>query len=115
MIKLSIRDKYEIGDIITLPLEDILTSNKSYFNSRTDNLSGRGSKSFGPVKVWITEDNRFLLIDGQHRFAEFVYNQEPNIQVEIMGIGYSDTYAIPSLDNTFDCNKEKNYLKEVDD
>jgi len=91
----------EKGDIIEIPLSKVLTSMRSYEAAWYDNEMGRGSKSKGPLSVWVLEDGRFLLTDGQHRFAKAVKRGDKTIKAEIIGEGYSDYWATPEPGTEF--------------
>lgn len=94
----------EKGDIITLPVSQVLTSTTSYESAQSNIARGRGSRTEGPISVWLLEDGRFLLVDGQHRFAQAVQQGLETIEAEVVGEGYSDTWSTPAEDRVFKLN-----------
>ena len=84
------------GDTGILAANQILTSAKSFSTSDADERGGRKGTTEGPLDVWRTEDGRYLLVDGQHRFARGVAAGKKNFDVRVVGEGYSDVWATPA-------------------
>lgn len=82
---------------LTLPVSQIVLYRRSFNGALADVESGRGSHSSGPLEVWITEDGRYLLVDGLHRFVEGILHGVTSFNVKVVGKGYTDYYASPGL------------------
>lgn len=84
---------------------DLLAHHNGVTNALNDNISGRVSKSSGPLHVHKLENGKLLLVDGFHRFADGILKGQITFPVKTISEGYSDYYATPSESENFDAEK----------
>jgi hypothetical protein len=87
------------GDEGRLPIDQILADRGAVEESIRHNEIGQGTQSSGPLEIWKTEDGRYLLTDGYHRFADAVTRGDKDVPVRIRGEGWSDYWATPRPGN----------------
>lgn len=98
---------YKEGDEFNLSLDKFLLSKESLELSRKDNKTGKPSLSEGPLKVWyLPEYDRFLLIDGWHRFADQLDKGKKDFNVVLEGQGYTDYWETPTPEDELIIEKE---------
>ncbi len=93
--------RIEIDQEGELTADQILTSQKAFDGAAANVKERKGSKTKGPLEVWRTEDGRYLLVDGQHRFAAGVGKGQSKFKVKVIGEGYTDYYATPRTGEEF--------------
>lgn len=96
-----------VGEIADIPLSDVLESQRSFNEASVDVSQGRGSKTSGPVRFHRLEDGRLLLVDGHHRFVDAVRRGDKTIKGEVVSEGYSDYWATPRPEDTFQLPKRR--------
>lgn len=89
------------SEIIKVPLGEILAFRKAVVQAFGDFKQGRESRTIGPVHIWKTEDNKYQLVDGYHRFIYAIIHQYKTIDCEIIGSGYSDYWSITKPEDQF--------------
>lgn len=85
-------------ETIKITLEDMLLVKKSIDKTLEDIFQNRKSKTSGEIEVWKVE-NKFLIIDGWHRFIETALKNKKEFIVKVVGDGYSNDYV-----TNFDAN-----------
>lgn len=84
-----------------VPVQRLIISRRSLFGAMTNWSAGRRSRTDGPISIWITEDDKYLLVDGYHRVFEALIKGESILDVEVVGDGYTNYWVTPRPDDYF--------------
>ena len=83
-------------------IEDLIVQygDRTYGVTLAYNHIKEGIKSLTPDKplevLYILEENKFLLIDGYHRYVEHLIKEKKEIMCRVNWLGYSLLYDVPS-------------------
>lgn len=97
------------NQIIEMQMQDLLVSRKGLVQAFNDYKDGKESRTHGPVHVWQTDNNKYQLIDGYHRFVFALISGQKTIKAEIIGKGYSDYWVITKPEDAFEYNPSITY------
>lgn len=108
--------EYDIDDIINnFDISKLVVSRDSVFESYKDCIDrNKKSQTVGPLGVWITNDNEYVLVDGYHRLIDMLFTGKQYTDIEIWHIGYSD-YRYPNDKFEINFSLKWNGLEDICD
>jgi hypothetical protein len=92
-MKAQLRDAWMNDSSVSIPV-DMISIPKSVLDGVLENFDkSRYSKSDGPIDVWLQSDGHLLVADGNHRYVKAVLDGKKEVEVSLLGEGYSDNYT----------------------
>lgn len=116
-MKAQLRDAWMNDSSVSIPV-DMISIPKSVLDKVLENFDkSRYSKSDGPIDVWLQSDGHLLVTDGNHRYVKAVLDGKKEVEVSLLGEGYSDNYTEVTDKNGVSASpsKEKASLRTAPD
>jgi hypothetical protein len=98
---------------INVSLDDLILVKKSVDGALDDFQLDKKSMTKEPIDVWKVKD-KYLIVDGWHRFVEEIIKGKDNFDVYIVGEGYSDYYKTDFRnDEVYNIDSLKQIVREI--
>ena len=115
-VKSQLRDAWMNDSTTSIPIE-MLSIPKQTLDGVLENFKrSRYSQSEGAIDVWLQSDGHLLVADGNHRYVKAVLDGASDVEVNLLGEGYSDYYTEVTDKNGVSANPNaKLSLREAPD